>query len=318
MGQKLLDQVSNVSRLKHLSIRTEKLYRYYIKQFIFFHHKRHPNEMAEDEIRAYLSHLATNLNVAASTQNVALAALLFLYRDVLKKELQRIDDIERARLPSRLPVVLTKPEVNAVLKKLSGVPLLAAGLMYGAGLRLMECLRLRVKDIDFQYNQLTVRSGKGDKDRVTMLPVSLKEPLLKHLLTTKLIHQQDLKQGFGSVYLPHALARKFPSASRQFAWQYVFPARELTRDPRSKELRRHHLSERKIQRAVKDAVRCAGLSKHATCHTLRHSFATHLLEDGYDIRTVQELLGHKDVRTTMIYTHVLNRGGRGVRSPLDQ
>jgi integron integrase len=317
MGQKLLDQVSTVARLKHLSIRTEKLYRYYIKQFIFFHQKRHPNEMGEDEIRAYLSHLATDLNVAASTQNVALAALLFLYKVVLKKELKRIDDIERARLPSRLPVVLTKPEVSALLQKLSGVNLLAAGLMYGAGLRLMECLRLRVKDIDFHYNQIIVRSGKGNKDRVSMLPASLKEPLRKHLLTTKLIHQQDLKQGFGSVYMPNALARKFPSASRQFAWQYVFPAREITRDPRSKELRRHHLSESKLQRAVKGAVRGAGITKHATCHTLRHSFATHLLEGGYDIRTVQELLGHKDVRTTMIYTHVLNRGGRGVRSPLD-
>ena len=318
MAQKLLDLVSAVARLKHLSIRTEKLYRYYIKQFIFFHKMRHPNEMAEDEIRAYLSHLATNLNVSASTQNVALAALLFLYRDVLKKELKRIDDIERARLPSRLPVVLTKAEVNALLKNLSGTNLLVTSLMYGAGLRLMECLRLRVKDIDFHYNQITVRSGKGNKDRVSMLPASMKEPLCKHLLTTKLVHQQDLKQGFGSVYMPDALARKYPSASRQFAWQYVFPARELTRDPRSEELRRHHLSERKIQRAVKDAVGRAGITKHATCHTLRHSFATHLLEDGYDIRTVQELLGHTDVRTTMIYTHVLNRGGRGVRSPLDR
>jgi integron integrase len=318
MAQKLLDQVTTVARLKHLSIRTEKQYSYYIKQFILFHHKRHPVELGENEIREYLSHLATDRNVAASTQNVALAALLFLYRDVLKKQLQRIDDIERARLPSRLPVVLTRAEVNAVLKKLSGVNLLAASLMYGAGIRLMECLRLRVKDLDFQYNQITVRTGKGDKDRVSMLPNSLKEPLRKHLLSLKLLQQQDLQRGFGSVYMPHALARKYPSASRQFGWQYVFPARELTRDPRSKELRRHHLSESKIQRAVKDGVRAAGITKHATCHTLRHSFATHLLEDGYDIRTVQELLGHKDVRTTMIYTHVLNRGGKGVKSPLDR
>ena len=317
MAKKLLDLASEVARLRHLSIRTEKQYRYYIKQFILFHQKRHPNEMGEDEIRTYLSHLATDLNVAASTQNVALAALLFLYHDVLKKHLNRIEDIERARLPSRLPVVLSKAEVKAVFKRLSGVNFLAAGLMYGAGLRLMECLRLRIKDIDFTYNQITVRSGKGEKDRVTILPGSLKEPLRQHLLTVKLLHQQDLKHGFGNVYLPYALARKYPSADRQWAWQYVFPARELSTDPRSKERRRHHLSERKIQRAVKDAVRAARITKNATCHTLRHSFATHLLEYGYDIRTVQELLGHKDVRTTMIYTHVLNRGGRGVRSPLD-
>jgi integron integrase len=317
MAQKLLDQVVEVARLKHFSIRTEKQYCYYIKRFILFHNKRHPVEMGEDEIRSYLSHLAINLNVAASTQNVALHALLFLYRDVLKKNLQRVDDIERARLPSRLPVVLARREVNAVLKHLTGVPLLVASLMYGAGLRLLECLRLRVKDIDFQYNQITVRSGKGDKDRVSMLPGTIKEALRQHLLTVKLIHQQDLNRGFGNVYLPHGLERKFPSASRQFGWQYVFPAHDISRDPRSKQLRRHHLSESKIQRDVKDAVRKSGITKHATCHTFRHSFATHLLEDGYDIRTVQELLGHKDVRTTMIYTHVLNRGGRGVRSPLD-
>lgn len=318
MARKLLDLVSEVARLKHFSLSTEKQYRYYIKQFILFHNKRHPQEMAEEQIRAYLSHLATNLNVAASTQNVALAALLFLYRDVLKRDLERIDNIERARLPTRLPVVLTSSEANAVLRNLSGVAFLAAALMYGAGLRLMECLRLRVKDIDFQYNQITIRSGKGEKDRVTMLPGSLKEPLRQQLLSVKLIHQQDLKQGFGNVYLPYALARKYPSADRQFAWQYVFPASAISRDPRTKELRRHHLSESKIQRAVKDAVGKARITKRATCHSLRHSFATHLLEDGYDIRTVQELLGHKDVRTTMVYTHVLNRGGRGVKSPLDR
>lgn len=259
MAQKLLDQVSTVARLKHFSISTEKQYRYYIKRFILFHNKRHPDEMGEDEIRAYLSHLAINLNVASSTQNVALAALLFLYKDVLKKELKRIDQIERARRPSRLPVVLTRREVNAVMRTLSGVNLLAAGLMYGSGLRLMECLRLRVKDIDFAYNQIYVRSGKDDKDRVSMLPASLKEALRQHLLTVKLIHQQDLRRGYGSVYMPHALARKFPSADRQWGWQYVFPARELSRDPRSNHLRRHHLNESKIQRAVKEAVRAAGI-----------------------------------------------------------
>jgi len=318
MAQKLLDLVSTVARLKHLSIRTEKAYRNQIKRFIIFHQLRHPEEMGEEEIRAYLSHLAVNRNVAASTQNVALAALLFLYRDVLKKNLARIEDIERARLPTRLPVVFTREEVRALMKRLSGVDLIAASLMYGAGLRLMECLRLRVKDIDFSYNQITIRSGKGEKDRVTMLPASLKEPLRCHLLNVRLIHQTDLRQGLGEVYLPYALERKFSGAARQWAWQYVFPARGLTRDPRSGNLRRHHVHESKIQRAVKNAIRASRITKRGSCHTFRHSFATHLLEDGYDIRTVQELLGHKDVRTTMIYTHVLNRGGRGVKSPLDQ
>jgi len=318
MAQKLLDLVSTVARLKHLSIRTEKAYRNQIKRFIIFHQLRHPEEMGEEEIRAYLSHLAVNRNVAASTQNVALAALLFLYRDVLKKNLARIEDIERARLPTRLPVVFTREEVRALMKRLSGVDLIAASLMYGAGLRLMECLRLRVKDIDFSYNQITIRSGKGEKDRVTMLPASLKEPLRCHLLNVRLIHQTDLRQGLGELYLPYALERKFSGAARQWGWQYVFPAQGLTRDPRSGNLRRHHVHESKIQRAVKNAIRASRITKRGSCHTFRHSFATHLLEDGYDIRTVQELLGHKDVRTTMIYTHVLNRGGRGVKSPLDQ
>jgi len=318
MAQKLLDLVSTVARLKHLSIRTEKAYRNQIKRFIIFHQLRHPEEMGEEEIRAYLSHLAVNRNVAASTQNVALAALLFLYRDVLKKNLARIEDIERARLPTRLPVVFTREEVRALMKRLSGVDLIAASLMYGAGLRLMECLRLRVKDIDFSYNQITIRSGKGEKDRVTMLPASLKEPLRCHLLNVRLIHQTDLRQGLGELYLPYALERKFSGAARQWGWQYVFPAQGLTRDPRSGNLRRHHVHESKIQRAVKNAIRKSRITKRGSCHTFRHSFATHLLEDGYDIRIVQELLGHKDVRTTMIYTHVLNRGGRGVKSPLDQ
>ena len=317
MAQKLLDQVSTVARLKHLSIRTEKAYRHQIKRFIVFHKLRHPQDMREEEIRAYLSHLAIDRNVSASTQNVALAALLFLYRDVLKIDLNRIADIERARLPTRLPIVFTRDEVKAILKQLSSVDHIVASLMYGTGLRLMECLRLRIKDIDFSYNQIFIRSGKGEKDRVTMLPISLKEPLRKHMLTVKLIHQTDLKQGLGEVHLPYALARKYSGAARQWGWQYLFPAREITKDPRTNKLRRHHIHESKVQRAVKNAIRTARIVKRGSCHTLRHSFATHLLEDGYDIRTVQELLGHKDVRTTMIYTHVLNRGGRGVKSPLD-
>jgi integron integrase len=315
---KLLDQVTIVARLKHLSLRTEKAYRQHIKQFILFHNKRHPIEMGETEIRDFLSHLAIDRNVAASTQNVALAALLFLYKDVLKKELDQIHNVERARLPSRMPVVFTKQEVSSILRNLSGTSYVAAALMYGAGLRLMECLRLRVKDIDFSYNQINVRSGKGDKDRVTVLPAGLKEPLRKQLLKVKLLHQHDLQDGGGEVFLPNALERKLPHAAREWAWQYIFPANRRSIDPKDGKERRHHVHESAIQRAVKQAIRRSGISKRGTCHSLRHSFATHLLEDGYDIRTVQELLGHKDVRTTMIYTHVLNRGGRGVRSPLDK
>lgn len=315
--QKLLDQVSTVARLRHLSIRTEKAYRYHIKQFILFHNKRHPNEMSEDQIRAYLTHLAVDRHVSASTQNVALASLLFLYRDVLKLQLNRIEDVERARLPTRLPVVFTREEVAAILHRLSGVAQLVAGLMYGSGLRLMECLRLRVKDIDFSYGQICVRDGKGAKDRLTMLPTKLKEPLRLQLLSAKLTHQHDLKSGLGEVWLPFALSQKYQNAAREWGWQYVFPSAQISLDSRAGKQRRHHLSESSIQRAVKSAIRAAGISKHGSCHTFRHSFATHLLEAGYDIRTVQELLGHKDVSTTMIYTHVLNRGGRGVKSPLD-
>ena len=316
-SSKFMDQVRTTARLRHLSQKTEKAYVQHIKRFILFHGKKHPREMSETHIRDYLSHLAVERNVSASTQNVALAALLFLYRDVLKVKLERIEEVERARTSRHLPVVFTRNEVKSILSNLSGVSYLAAALMYGSGLRLMECLRLRVKDLDFSYNQIIVRSGKGDKDRVTPMPALLKEPLRKHLLRTKLVHQRDLQDGFGSVYLPHALARKLPGAERDWAWQFVFCAMQRSLDPRTGSERRHHLHESVLQKAVVAAIRKAAPAKRGTCHSLRHSFATHLLEDGQDIRTIQELLGHNDVRTTMIYTHVLNRGGRGVKSPLD-
>ena len=314
---RLLERVRQVARLLHFSPKTEKSYLYYIKDFILFHHQRHPREMSVAEIRAYLSHLAIKKNVAASTQNVALSALLFLYRQVLGIELPDIDNIERPKRPARLPVVFTRSEVKAILAHLDGVHHLMANLLYGSGLRLIECLRLRVKDVDFENQQITVRDGKGKKDRVTMLPNSVIEPLKLQLEKAKRLHQQDLAEGYGAVYLPYALEQKYPNASREWGWQYVFPAAKGSVDPGSGVTRRHHIGEDSLQRAVKKAVQKAGITKHGSCHTLRHSFATHLLEDGYDIRTVQKLLGHKNVKTTMIYTHLLNRGGRGVRSPLD-
>jgi integron integrase len=315
---RLLDQVRETIRRKHYSIRTEEAYVDWIKRYIFFHQKRHPAEMNEREIEQFLNHLAVRKEVAASTQNQALSALVFLYREVLGKEIGWMDNLERAKLPQRLPVVLTETEVSHVLAHLEGRNWLMASLLYGAGLRLMECIRLRVKDVDFEYQQITVRDGKGQKDRITML-TELSTELLQHQLDkTRLLHQQDLAAGHGQVYLPYALERKYPNAGREWGWQYVFPAAKLSRDPRSGKSRRHHIDEKSLQRAVKQAVRLARVSKPATCHTFRHSFATHLLQGGYDIRTVQELLGHKDVSTTMIYTHVLNRGGRGVRSPLDR
>jgi integron integrase len=314
---RLLDQVRRVLHLKHFSIRTEEAYTRWIKRYVIFHGKRHPAEMGAPEVRAFLSHLATEGEVAAATQNQAFAALLFLYRDVLQTELGAIEDVVRARRPAKLPAVFTRSEVGAVLAQLKGTHWLAASLLYGSGLRLLECLRLRVKDLDFERGQIAVRDGKGQKDRVTMLPERLKEPLGDQLERVRVLHRQDLAEGFGAVYLPHALGRKHPGAPRALAWQYVFPAPSRSLDPRSREVRRHHLSESAIQKAVAGAVRKAGISKAGSCHTFRHSFATHLLEAGYDIRTVQELLGHRDVRTTMVYTHVLNRGGMGVRSPLD-
>ena len=315
---RLLDQVRQAIRTRHYSYRTEKAYVHWIKRFIFFHNKRHPAEMAETEIARFLSSLATERHVSASTQNQALNALLFLYREILKKDIGYVDGVVRAKRPHRLPIVLTRQEVRSILGCLNGSDWLMAMLLYGAGLRLMECLRLRVKDIDFTSNQIVVRAGKGDKDRHTMLPAAVKEPLAKHLDLIKRQHQRDLERGLGRVALPNALERKCPNAGKEWGWQWVFPATSHYTDRVTGERRRHHLHESVLQKAVKEAVREAGIPKPASPHTFRHSFAMHLLEDGYDIRTVQELLGHNDVTTTMVYTHVLNRGGKGVFSPADR
>src|SRR6266404_6035263 len=303
---KLLGKVRDAIRLRHYSIRTEQVYINWIKRFILFHHKRHPTEMAELEVRQFLSHLARVGNVAASTQNQALSALLFLYKEVLKQDIGWLGDVERAKRLPKVPVVLSRMEVRKIFSKLIGTEKLMAGLLYGSGLRLMECVRLRVKDIDFAYAQVTVRYGKGGKDRVTMLPVNLTTPLQKHLVRMKMRHDQDLIDGFGAVHLPFALARKFPNAEREWVWQYVFPSSRLSVDPRSGKKQRHHMSEAILQNALKTAVRVCGINKPATCHTLRHSFATHLLERGYDIRTVQEPLGHSPREITM-YGKILLR-----------
>ncbi|MDD5250660.1 MAG: integron integrase [Rhodocyclaceae bacterium] len=315
---KLLDQVRGKIRLKHYSLRTEQAYLEWIKRFVLHFGKRHPRAMGGVEVEAFLTHLAVAGKVASSTQNQAKSALLFLYREVLEIELPWLDRVEAAKAPKRLPVVLTRAEVQALLTRLEGTSWLIANLLYGAGLRIMEALRLRVKDIDFARREILVRDGKGFKDRVTMLPALLAEPLQAHLQRIEALHRQDLAAGLGAVHLPYALERKYPNAATEWAWQFVFPSARLAVDPRSGALRRHHVQDQAIQRALKRAVRDAGLTKPATPHTLRHSFATHLLDSGYDIRTVQELLGHADVKTTMIYTHVLNRGGRGVVSPLDR
>jgi integron integrase len=314
---KLLDQVRGKIRLKHYSIRTEQAYTDWIKRFIL-HFGKKQRDMGAAEVEQFLTHLAVNGKVAASTQNQARCALLFLYKEVLAIELPWLDNVEQAKTPKRLPVVLNRDEIQAILTRLSGTQWLIASLLYGTGMRIMECLRLRVQDIDFKRREILIRDGKGFKDRVTMLPVSLTAQLQAHLDKVRTLHESDLGQGFGSVYLPYALERKYPNAAKEWIWQYVFPAAKVSTDPRTQAVRRHHVQEQSIQRAVKQAVRDADLTKAATPHTFRHSFATHLLEGGYDIRTVQELLGHADVSTTMIYTHVLNKGGRGVSSPLDQ
>jgi len=313
----LLDRVRQGLRARHYSRRTEQAYAAWIKRFVEFHGSRDPAQMGEREVNEFLTHLAVSGRVAAATQNQALAALLFLYDSVLHRPLGRVEEVVRARRPRRVPVVLTREEVRAVLDGLDGIPRLVCALLYGSGLRLLECLRLRVKDLDFQRNEITIRDGKGGKDRVTMLPATAKAPLQAHLEKVRSRHESDLALGLGWAPLPDALTRKYPGADRQWAWQWVFPASSHYADSRTGVRHRHHLHESVVQRTVKEAVRRAGLTKPASCHTFRHSFATHLLEDGYDIRTVQELLGHKDVKTTMIYTHVLNCGGKGVRSPMD-
>ena len=314
----LLDQVRQAIRKRHYSHKTEEAYVGWIKRFIHFHDKCNPSEMGEKEIGEYLSSLATDFRVSASTQNQALNGILFLYHEVLGKNIGYVNGVVRAKRSRRLPVVLTSGEVKALLSQLDGTERLMATLLYGAGLRLMECCRLRVKDIDFVRNQIVVRAGKGNKDRYTMLPAAVKESLAGHLDLMKSRHRHDLDLGLGRVVLPNALDRKYPNAGKEWGWQWVFPASKYYMDRETRERYRHHLHESVIQKAVKEAARKAGISRPASCHTMRHSFATHLMEDGYDIRTVQELLGHKDVSTTMIYTHVLNRGGQGVCSPADR
>jgi integron integrase len=315
---RILDRVRVAARRLHYSIRTEDAYVQWAKRFILYHGKRHPEEMGEAEIVAFLNHLAAEQNVAASTQNQALSALLFLYKVVLERPVEWFSDrLTPAKRPERLPVVLTREEVRAVMGHLEGVHRLAAGLMYGAGLRLMETVRLRVKDVDFGQNHLVVRDGKGAKDRVTVLPGTLAEALRDQITVVEVLHRRDLAEGFGRVYLPTALARKYPEADRELGWQYLFPAAKRAVDPRTGAVHRHHLAESAVQKMVKGAVRRTEIVKNASCHTFRHSFATHLLESGSDIRTIQELLGHNDVRTTMIYTHVLQKGPLGVRSPMD-
>jgi integron integrase len=314
---KLLDKVRRKIRLKGYSIRTEKSYVEWIRRFILFHGKRHPKEMGKEEIESFLSHLVIQRNVASSTQNQAFNAILFLYDQVLEAKMPEDIQAIRSKKPVRVPTVMTPEETQKMIAMLSGVHQLMAKMMYGSGLRVLECLRLRVKDIDFALNQIIVHDGKGQKDRITVFPDGIKADVEGHLQYVRRIHQEDLRRGFGRVYLPHALDRKYPAADRQWGWQYVFPSKTLSVDPRSGLKRRHHMHESSIRKAIHKATKLSGIAKPVGCHTLRHSFATDLLKDGYDIRTVQELLGHKDVSTTMVYTHVLNRGGRCVVSPLD-
>jgi len=314
---KLMDRLRLALRSRHYSRRTEQSYCHWVKRYIYFHNVRRPDEMGETEINAFLTDLAVTKKVSASTQNQALSALLFLYRHVLGREVGDLGEVIRARKPVRLPVVMTREEVKSVLQNMGDDKWLMASIMYGGGLRLMECLRLRVQDIDLQKNYITVRDGKGSKDRITMLPASIKADLVAHLKKVRVIHDNDIKHGYGRVLMPDALDRKYPNANREWRWQWVFPQENLWHNESTGEHGRHHVHETIVQRAVHTAVKKAGLIKRITCHTFRHSFATHLLESGYDIRTIQELLGHKDIKTTMIYTHVLNQGPMGIKSPAD-
>ena len=317
-AKRLIDRFREAIRSRHYSLRTEQAYWYWIRYFVFFHDRRHPAELGAAEVTAFLSWLATERNVAAATQNQALSALLFLYQKVLGVELPWLGQLTRAKRPVRVPAVLTEAEVRRLLAQLHGVKWVMAALLYGAGLRQAECLALRVKDVDFAYRHIVVRDGKGARDRVVPLPEATVQALQEHLGRVRALHRRDLAEGFGEVSLPHALARKYPRAAKQWAWQFLFPSAHRSADPRSGAVRRHHLYPDTLGRAIKQASVAAGIVKLVSCHTLRHSFATHLLERGHDIRTVQELLGHADVSTTMIYTHVMNRGARGVRSPLDR
>lgn len=315
---RLLEQLRDAIRRLHYSARTEETYVHWVKRFIYFSGKRHPAGLGATEVTAFLNYLARERDVAAATQNQALSALLFLYREVLRQPLPWLDELDRAKRPTRVPTVLTREEARRLLAAMQGTKWLMASLLYGAGLRLRECIKLRVKDVDFGYRQIVVRDGKGAKDRVTMLPSAVTDPLKGHLRAVKELHERDVRDGYGDVELPHALARKYPGAQYEWGWKFVFPSHKLSIDPRTGVIRRHHVYENYVIRGVARAARAVGIAKHVSCHTLRHSFATHLLETGYDIRTVQELLGHADVSTTMIYTHVLNKGGAGVASPLDR
>jgi integron integrase len=317
MKIKLLDQVRETARLKHLSRRTEEAYVQWIKRFVLFHKKRHPMALGENEVRQFLTYLVQSKYVSSSTQNQALNAIIFLYKQVLNKPLGMFGDIPRGQRTVRLPVVFSRNEAKAILNNLQGIPKLVASLLYGSGLRLLEAVRLRIQDIDFENNYIIVREGKGDKDRLVPLPQKFIPALQRQIEKVSLLHEEDIAEGYGETFLPDALQIKFKNASKELGWQYVFPASQRSADPRTGIILRHHLHVTYIQRSVKEAIDKSGLHKNGSCHSFRHSFATHLLEDGHDIRTVQELLGHKDVRTTMIYTHVLNKKGLTVRSPLD-
>ncbi len=314
---RLLDKVHAVLRIHHYSLRTEHSYVQWIKRFILFHKKRHPKEMGKLEVEAFLSYLATDKNVAASTQNQALSAILFLYKKVLNIEIDWVDNVVRAKRPKYLPVVLSPNEVKTMIRAMDGTYQLMAKILYGSGLRLMELLRLRVQDVNFDYEQIVVRSGKGNKDRVTVLPANVMSDIKEQLKLTRLLHNKDLQEGYGEVYLPFALERKYPNAAKEWIWQYIFPSSKRSMDPESNVIRRHHIYHQNFTRAIKKAAYDIGINKRVTSHTFRHCFATHMLENGYDIRTVQELLGHKDVKTTQIYTHVMKKGASGVKSPLE-